>query len=153
MREMVGEANLEFTVAQECLAVQNKLCTNIRFYDKFSKIWDSLGIEDRSLNSASAQYMKKLAWLIFIVGKIKILKGSEDLTEFVFLLFAVIHQVVMLSPQDVTCDLIESKSSSSADASLSCHFICRLQKNRHRQAHRHDCHARRPPQGPPQTGP
>ena len=55
--------------------------------------------------------MKKLAWLIFIVSKIKILKGSEDLTEFVFLLFAVIHQVVMLSPADVTCELIESKSS------------------------------------------
>jgi hypothetical protein len=56
--------------------------------------------------------MKKLAWLIFIVSKIKILKGSEDLTEFVFLLFAVIHQVVMLSPADVTCELIESKSKS-----------------------------------------
>lgn len=35
--------------------------------------------------------MKKLAWLVFIVSKIKILKGSEDLTEFVFLMFAVIY--------------------------------------------------------------
>jgi hypothetical protein len=101
---------------------------NIRFYDKFTKIWDGLGIEDRSLNSASAQYMKKLAWLIFIVSKIKILNGSEDLTEFVFLLFAVIHQVVMLAPADVTCDLIESKSSSSTDAecSLACPLNFRL---------------------------
>jgi hypothetical protein len=55
--------------------------------------------------------MKKLAWLIFIVGKIKLLKGSEDLTEFVFILFAVIYQVVMLSPSDVKCALIESKYS------------------------------------------
>lgn len=91
MREMVEEANLEFIVAQECLAVQNKISMNIRFYDKFSKIWEGLGIEDRSLNTASAQYMKKLAWLVFIISKIKILKGSEDLTEFVFLLFAVIY--------------------------------------------------------------
>lgn len=71
--------------------MQNKISMNIRFYDKFSKIWDGLGIEDRSLNSASASYMKKLAWLLFIVSKFKILKGSEDLTEFVFLLFSVTY--------------------------------------------------------------
>jgi hypothetical protein len=114
MREMVEEANLEFNVAQECLAVQNKISMNIRFYDKFTKLWDDLVIEDRSLNSASAQYMKKLAWLIFIVSKIKILKGSEDLTEFVFLLFAVVYQVVTLAPAEVTCKLIESKCGLSA---------------------------------------
>jgi hypothetical protein len=93
--------------------VLNKISLNIRFYDKFSMIWDSLGIEDRDMSCASALSIKKLAWLLFVTSKIKVLKGSEDLTEFVFLLYAVMYQVVMLCPKEVTCDLIESKSQSA----------------------------------------
>ena len=53
--------------------------------------------------------MKKFTWLMFIIGKIKILKGGEDITEMAFLLFACLYWAVMLSPQDIQCDLIDSK--------------------------------------------
>jgi len=42
--------------------------------------------------------MKKFTWLMFIIGKIKILKGGEDITEMAFLLFACLYWAVMLSP-------------------------------------------------------
>lgn len=41
------EANLEQVVIQECVKVQNKLGLNLNFYEKFSKLWESLGIKDR----------------------------------------------------------------------------------------------------------
>ena len=53
--------------------------------------------------------MKKLTWLVFIMGKMKILNGREDITELAFLLFATIYWAIMLCPKDVTCELIESK--------------------------------------------
>ena len=53
--------------------------------------------------------MKKFTWLVFIMGKMKILNGREDITELAFLLFATIYMSIMLCPKDVTCELIESK--------------------------------------------
>ena len=41
------EANLEQIVIQECVKVQNKIGLNLNFYEKFCKVWDSLGIRDR----------------------------------------------------------------------------------------------------------
>ena len=54
--------------------------------------------------------MKKFTWLMFIMGKMKILNGREDITELAFLLFATIYWAIMLCPKDVKCELIESKS-------------------------------------------
>ena len=34
---------------QECVKVQNKIGLCLNFYEKFSKLWDSLGIRDRSV--------------------------------------------------------------------------------------------------------
>jgi len=47
LQEVRLEANLEQAVIQECIKVQNRLGLNLNFYEKFSKIWDSLGIRDR----------------------------------------------------------------------------------------------------------
>ena len=58
--------------------------------------------------------MKKFTWLMFIMGKMKILNGREDITELAFLLFATIYWAIMLCPKDVTCELIESKSFKPA---------------------------------------
>ena len=69
--------------------------------------------------------MKKFAWLMFIMGKMKILNGREDITELAFLLFATIYCTIMLCPKDVTCELIESKSDCSRTHRL---YILRLQK-------------------------
>ena len=41
------EANLEQIVIQECVKVQNKIGLTLNFYEKFCKVWDSLGIRDR----------------------------------------------------------------------------------------------------------
>ena len=53
--------------------------------------------------------IKKLAWLIFILGKQKILKGGEDISEMAYLLYACLYWVIMLCPNDVECKLIERK--------------------------------------------
>ena len=53
--------------------------------------------------------MKKLTWLIFILGKVKILMNIEDITEMAFLLFASLYFAVMYAPADIQCDLIESR--------------------------------------------
>ena len=68
--------------------------------------------------------MKKFTWLIFIVGKMKLLNGREDITELAFLLFATIYWSIMLCPKDVTCELIESKQRYRYINAVN---ICRLQ--------------------------
>ena len=61
---------------------------------------------------SAAQQIKKLAWLMFVLGKIKILRSVEDIAEMAFLLFACLYWAVMLIPADVECDLIERKYES-----------------------------------------
>jgi len=46
---------------------------------------------------------------MFIMGKIKILHGHEDIAEMAFLLYACIYWAIMLSPADIRCDLIDRK--------------------------------------------
>lgn len=46
---------------------------------------------------------------MFILGKIKILQGAEDIAEMAYLLYACLYWAIMLSPADVQCDLIDSK--------------------------------------------
>lgn len=98
--------------------MQHKLSINLNFYDKFTKIWDSLNIQDRTLNVTCAQSMKKLSWLIFIMGKMKILNGRDDITELAFLLFATIYWAIMLCPKDVTCELIEKFKKENEDCNM-----------------------------------
>lgn len=58
---------------------------------------------------AAAHGCKKLTWLMFILGKEKILHGHEDITEMAFLLYACIYWAIMLSPTDIKSDLLDSK--------------------------------------------
>lgn len=61
----------------------------------------TLIINYRSLSVSAASSIKKMTWLIFIMGKIKILHSSDDITETAFLLFACLYHAIMLSPSDV----------------------------------------------------
>ena len=47
LQEVRLEANLEQIVIQECVKVQNKIGLNLNFYEKFSRLWEALGIRDR----------------------------------------------------------------------------------------------------------
>ena len=58
---------------------------------------------------SAASSIKKLTWLMFILGKIKILQNVEDITEMAFLMFACLYWAVMLIPVDVQCDVIDRK--------------------------------------------
>lgn len=62
---------------------------------------------------SSAALIKKIGWLIIIIGKVKILSGRDtDIVETAFLLYAVMRQLVLLCPADVSCALIDSKCPS-----------------------------------------
>ena len=63
----------------------------------------------RSSADLAAKDIKKLAWLMFICGKQKILQGVENIAEMAYLLYACLYWTVMLCPKDVTCVLLESK--------------------------------------------
>lgn len=58
---------------------------------------------------SAAQSTKKLTWLIFILGKIKIFRCADDITEMAFLLFACLYNAIIFIPADVQCDLLECK--------------------------------------------
>jgi hypothetical protein len=56
-----------------------------------------------------ATQIKKLAWLIYIVVKNKVIcqnKNREDLTEIVFLMYAVLLRVMINLPDEVYSELI-----------------------------------------------
>ena len=63
----------------------------------------------RSREVSAVQSTKKLTWLIFILGKVKILRCTDDITDMAFLLFACLYHAIILIPADVQCDLIDSK--------------------------------------------
>ena len=50
---------------------------------------------------AAETNIKKVAWLMFILGKQKILMGGEDIAELAYLLYACLYWVIMLCPGDV----------------------------------------------------
>lgn len=57
----------------------------------------------------SATQIKKLAWLIYIVVKNKVIfqnKNREDMTEIVFLMYAVLLRVMINLPDEVYSELI-----------------------------------------------
>lgn len=112
LQEVRLDANLEQVVIHECVKVQNKIGLNLNFYEKFTKLWEGLGIKDRSLQVFAATPIKKLTWLMFILGKIKILQGAEDIAEMAYLLYACLYWAIMLSPADVQCDLIDGFKES-----------------------------------------
>lgn len=56
-----------------------------------------------------ATQIKKLAWLIYIVVKNKVIfqnKNREDITEIVFLMYAVLLRVMINLPDEVYSELI-----------------------------------------------
>jgi len=56
-----------------------------------------------------ATQIKKLAWLIYIVVKNKVIfqnKNREDLTEIVFLMYVVLLRVMINLPDEVYSELI-----------------------------------------------
>ena len=88
----------------------NRISTNLNFYDKFTKIWDSFGVKDKSLSISCVQKIKNFAWLLFIVAKLKIFSASkcrEDITETAFLLHSVIRKVILTLPVDASCELFD----------------------------------------------
>ena len=79
------------------------------YFPKFRLFYLNSLIYVRSLTVSAAQSIKKLAWLMFVLGKIKILRRVEDIAEMAFLLFACLYWAVILIPVDVECDLVERK--------------------------------------------
>jgi hypothetical protein len=56
-----------------------------------------------------ATQIKKLAWMIYIVVKNKVIcqnKNREDITEIVFLMYAVLLRVMINLPDEVYSELI-----------------------------------------------
>jgi hypothetical protein len=109
LQKILGIATLDFETLQLCTNVANRLTVNLRFYEKFSDIWESFGIKDKSLNLACAQQIKKLTWLIYIVAKTKVLGPNrlvEDLTENIFLMYAVIIRMLNLLPEEVISEYL-----------------------------------------------
>ena len=89
------------------LALETGKCTQKKEIDEHK--FDLILTSNRSLQVCAAIPIKKLTWLMFILGKIKILQGAEDIAEMAYLLYACLYWAIMLSPKDVQCDLIDSK--------------------------------------------
>lgn len=78
----------------------NRVSVNFSFYEKFTRIWDGLGVKDKSLSVASAQKTKCFAWQLFISAKIKLLK-CDDILNTALLLYAVLKVVTLNLPPEV----------------------------------------------------
>ncbi len=121
-------AQLEYEVLQTCVNIQNRLSVNLRFFDKFARIWDDFGIRDKSLTVACAQLIKKFAWYLFIIAKVCILDSHlkrEDITEIAFLLYAVLAKVLQHLPREVSCDTTDKlpeRTPSSIEAAIKAHL-------------------------------
>lgn len=89
------------------MAVQNKLSVALNFYQKFTHFWNKINITDTTLNKATSEPLKKIAWIIFILAKVRILQRRGDFVEIVYLLCVILHTIVLHCPPDVSCELIE----------------------------------------------
>ena len=74
-------------------------------------------MKDKSLTMTCATQIKKLAWLIYIVVKNKVIcqnKNREDITEIVFLMYAVLLRVILNLPEEVFSDLLTNETVTSS---------------------------------------
>ena len=130
LQKIIGIATLDFETLQLCTNVANRLTVNLRFYEKFSDIWESFGIKDKSLNLACAQQIKKLTWLIYIVAKKKVLGPNrivEDLTENIFLMYTVIIRLLNLLPDEVVSEyLVKEQSTKGIKEAIQENLLKRL---------------------------
>jgi hypothetical protein len=100
----------------------------LQFFDKFVKIWENFGIRDKSLTVACSQQIKKFAWFLFIIAKVRVLDSHlkrEDITEIAFLLYAVLLRILQLLPKEVCCDFIEKlpiKTASTVEIAIKSHL-------------------------------
>ena len=78
LESIIQVAGLRYVELQACMTVQNRISLNLDFYNKLCKIWDSFGVKDKSLSVACAQTIKKVAWLVFIIARIKVLDSSRS---------------------------------------------------------------------------
>lgn len=72
------------------------------------------------MNVSAARPIQKFAWLIFILAKQKVLNGGSDFAELAFLLYACLYWILILSPSDIQCDLIERKYKSQKSKQSRC---------------------------------
>ena len=47
LAELIHDAALEQAVVNECIKVQNRIALHLTFYEKFCKLWESIGFRDR----------------------------------------------------------------------------------------------------------
>lgn len=118
LQNIMDVAHLPYSVQNACMNVHNRISLVMNFYDKFMRIWDSLGIRDRTLKVSCEKEIKNFTWLFFIVSKCKIIntkKFREDATEIACLLYQSILFVLLNLPKDVTCDVIEKADCKTFD--------------------------------------
>lgn len=98
---------LESAVITDCDTIIRDFALSLTIFTKFEEIWKKIGINDKSLNKACTDKLKKTAWLIFIIAKVRILQRRGDLVDFAYLLVSVIYFVMLLAPDEVVCDVLE----------------------------------------------
>lgn len=80
------------------------------FYNKFCKLWEQLQIKDTLVQFSLESNIKKFAWLLFIVAKLKLTKMHKtSVSEHAALLFWVLRTVVCILPEQVSCGLIANQ--------------------------------------------
>ena len=113
LNKLLSVATLDYETTQDCSNTLNRITVNLRLYEKFSSIWDSFQVKDKSLTMTCASQIKKLAWLIYIVVKNKVIcqnKSREDITEIVFLMYAVLLRVLLNLPDEVFSEFLQNES-------------------------------------------
>mmetsp|Transcript_556 Transcript_556/g.603 ORF Transcript_556/g.603 Transcript_556/m.603 type:complete len:133 (+) Transcript_556:323-721(+) len=89
-----------------CNDLIRKFALSLTIFTKFEDLWSKLGIQDRTLNTDCSEKIKKICWLVFIIGKVRILQRRGDIVEFVYLLAATVYIVNIYLPKQVSSNLI-----------------------------------------------
>ena len=110
MKDFIDTVKIDSSVITDCTYILREFALSTTIFAKFEELWTKIGIKDKSLNKDCSEKLKKLGWLIFIIAKVRILQRRGDIVEFAYMIVAVLHILIMNAPQEVTCDLIESKN-------------------------------------------
>ncbi len=101
LKDFIETVKIDQAVKIDCISLLNDFALDMTLFSKFEEIWEKLAVKDKTISTDLADKLKKITWIIFILGKVRILNRKNDLVDSAYLLAAAIHVVAVHSPNSV----------------------------------------------------
>jgi len=124
LKEIINEISLDPDISQSWKEFISRFGFINSFFDKYSRIWDSLefkcisdscGHSDSSPNE-TLESIRKLGWMIFVLAKFNLLRNKIQIVDWAWMLMATFYILITnLDTSETTCKVLEECMKGKLD--------------------------------------